>query len=243
MNITLRSLHIFNHAALIYFLASIDNYWLLGISFLVFQIILVAGVSAGLHRFLSHKSFSTYPIVEKIMILLSVPATLGTPVAWVGTHRLHHAYSDSIKDPHSPKFLGFLKSYFHIWKHFSIPSNIVKDVVRNKTAAFVHKHYLKILLTFIVLLYIIDPLVGIIVYSIPAVFLFHSTAITNAVNHSVGYRNYQTDDASTNILLAGWLIGGEGFHNNHHNNPSLPYFSHKKIEFDLTWQFIKLIRT
>ena len=242
MNYVLKGIHFLNHVALVVFLLYYQQYWLLCVSFIVYQFLLVVGVSGGLHRYFTHKSFQTSQSWEKIMLFASVPATVGTPIGWIGTHRLHHAYSDTEKDPHSPASIGFLQSYFHIWKPFVIPSNLVKDLMQNKTAVFIHKRYMELLLGFIILLYIINPMIGILVYSIPAVIMFHSTAITNAVNHRVGYRNFATDDSSTNMLLPGWLIGGEGFHNNHHKNPSSPSFSTKPLEFDLTWQFIKLIR-
>ena len=242
MNYVLRGLHIFNHIAFVYFLIYIQNFWLLLLSFLVFQFIIVVGISGGLHRYLTHKSFKTSKFWESVMLYTSIFATVGTPLGWVGTHRLHHAYSDTEKDPHSPFSIGFLKSYLHIWNKFTIPSNVVKDIISNKTAMTIHKRYLEILLVSVFLLYIVNPVLGMVIYSIPAMLMFHSTAITNSINHKFGYRNFNTNDSSTNLMLPGWLLAGEGWHNNHHKNPSSPTFSSKWSEFDLTWHFIKLIR-
>ena len=243
LSYTIRLLQFLNHCTLIYFLIWCQSlYSLLWISFLIFQIIIIVGVSSGLHRYFTHKSFKTSIFWEKVMLWVSVPSTLGTPISWIGTHRLHHAYSDKTKDPHSPSILGFFRSYFHIWNDLSIPSALVVDIIKNKTAKLIHQNYLKILFCYIALLYFIDPILGIVIYSIPAVLMFHSTSITNAIGHTFGYRNHNTNDTSTNSKTIALLTGGEGLHNNHHASPNSAKFSNLKYEFDTSWYFIKTIR-
>jgi stearoyl-CoA desaturase (delta-9 desaturase) len=199
-------------------------------------------VSAGLHRYFTHKAFTTSTFWEKVMLWISVPSTLGTPITWIGTHRLHHAHSDTNKDPHSPIFLGMFKTYFHMWNKITIPSAVVSDIIKNKTAKFIHNNYLKILFAYIFLLYIIDPVIGILVYSIPSVLMFHATGITNSLGHQLGYKNTDTRDNSTNSKFIALITGGEGLHNNHHAHPACPSFSTSKYEFDISWYFIKVIR-
>ena len=241
LNYTLKILQLLNHIALIYFLSEYELYYML-ISLLIFQTILIIGVSTGLHRYFTHKAFNTSTFWESIMLWISVPSTLGTPITWIGTHRLHHAHSDTNKDPHSPRFLGLFKTYFHIWNKITIPSAVVSDIIKNKTAKFIHNNYLKILFAYIFLLYIIDPMIGILVYSIPAVLMFHATGITNALGHQFGYKNVDTRDNSVNSKFIALITGGEGLHNNHHAQPNHPSFSTSKYEFDISWHFIKMIR-
>lgn len=242
LNQQLKIIHLLNHCVLVYFLY-FGNLWLSSISFLIFQILIIIGVSSGLHRYYTHKSFDTNKFWQRVMLFVSIPATLGTPISWISTHRLHHAYSEKEKDPHSPLTLGFLRSYFHIWNHINIPSRLVSDIVKNDTIKFIHTHYIKILVFYILMLYFINPTVGIIVYSIPAVLMFHATSLINALGHKWGYRNFDTDDNSRNSKITGILLGGEGLHNNHHKNPQSPNFSYTPNEFDISWHFIKLIRT
>lgn len=243
LNYLIKIIQILNHIILIYCLSNFyfygNYFW---ISFLIFQFILIVGISSGLHRYFTHRSYETTKFWENLMLITSLPATIGTPISWIGTHRVHHAYSDQDKDPHSPKQMGFFHSYFHIWNKTKIPSSIVSDIIKNKTARFIHNYYIKILLLYIIILYLIDPIVGIIVYSIPAVFMFHATALTNAFGHTVGYRNFNTDDNSSNSKIIALFTGGEGLHNNHHANSKSPNFSTNKYEVDISWYFIKLIR-
>ena len=49
-------------------------------------------------------------------------------------------------------------------------------------------------------------------------FVFHSTWLVNSATHRWGYRNYETDDHSTNSLWVALLTFGEGWHNNHHQD-------------------------
>ena len=70
--------------------------------------------------------------------------------------------------------------------------------------------------------------------------LFRS-GIINGVGHFWGYRNFQAEDASRNILPWGILIGGEELHNNHHAYPSSARLSNKWWEFDIGWLYIRLL--
>lgn len=56
-----------------------------------------------------------------------------------------------------------------------------------------------------------------------------------------GYRNYQINDDSTNILRKELALGGEGFQNNHHHDPKNPNFAHKAGEIDPTFFIIKIL--
>lgn len=237
----LNIVHGLNHCAFLYFLYSTNNYWLLLISIAIYNLIIMVGVSGGLHRYFTHKSFNTSIFWEKVMLIVSVPATLGTPLTWVAGHRLHHAYSDTDKDPHSPYSVGFINSYVHNWKDLKVSSSIIVDIMRNKTAKFIHDHYIKLLALYALVLYLIDPTVGMICYSIPAVFIFHVTGLVDSICHTYGYRNFDTKDHSKNNILVNMLSVGEGLHNNHHGTPSSPKFSTTKNEVDLTWYFIKII--
>jgi stearoyl-CoA desaturase (delta-9 desaturase) len=68
-----------------------------------------------------------------------------------------------------------------------------------------------------------------------------AAGVINGVGHFSGYRNFQTDDASTNIVPWGILIGGEELHNNHHAYASSARLSNKWFEFDIGWLYIRLM--
>ncbi len=68
---------------------------------------LAAGLAINVtyHRCLSHRSFRLWKPLERLLVLLGLPA--GTPVQWAGNHRFHHAHADQTEDPHSPVQDGF----------------------------------------------------------------------------------------------------------------------------------------
>ena len=69
------------------------------LSYLIFVLMCPIGISAGLHRYFTHKSFKTSKAWERIMLFASVYASVGSSIAWVGMHRAHHRYSDKKYDP------------------------------------------------------------------------------------------------------------------------------------------------
>jgi stearoyl-CoA desaturase (delta-9 desaturase) len=66
-------------------------------------------------------------------------------------------------------------------------------------------------------------------------------AIVNWGGHSYGYRNFETDDASTNLWPLGVLVAGEELHNNHHAFPTSARFSMRRHEVDLGWLHLKVL--
>jgi stearoyl-CoA desaturase (delta-9 desaturase) len=66
-----------------------------------------------------------------------------------------------------------------------------------------------------------------------------AAGIINGLGHHTGYRSFQPDDASTNIVPWGILIGGEELHNNHHAYASSARLSSKWFEFDIGWMYIR----
>ena len=74
----------------------------------------------------------------------------GSSIQWVGTHRLHHQYSDEQLDPHSP-----VKSFFWshigwmIYKNRIIDTSLLipyaSDLVEQRFHKYLHKTYLWLL--------------------------------------------------------------------------------------------------
>ncbi|MDP3785652.1 MAG: transposase, partial [Undibacterium sp.] len=68
-----------------------------------------------------------------------------------------------------------------------------------------------------------------------------AAGIINGIGHYWGYRNYECNDAATNILPFGILIGGEELHNNHHTFATSAKLSSKWYEFDIGWAYIRIL--
>lgn len=69
-----------------------------------------------------------------------------------------------------------------------------------------------------------------------------AAGIINGVGHYWGYRNFQAEDASRNIVPWGILIGGEELHNNHHAYATSARLSNKWYEFDIGWLYICILQ-
>lgn len=252
-NQKIRSIQVLNAVlsliAIIY-AVSTQQLWLLGISYLIFIILCPIGVSAGLHRLLSHRSYQTHNWIEKLLSLISVYATVGPPIAWVAMHRSHHGFSDSNNDPHSPyrdNKLTFA-SVLSAWTGYGsqpikIPISYVKDLSRNKFQRVLYDNYFTILLIPVIILFLIDPIMGLFLYSLPATLTLNTTSVVNVLGHSHGYRNHDTKDFSTNSWIANLISLGEGWHNNHHRFAGRHTTKENTNEWDLIGWFIDRIKT
>ena len=139
-------------AGLFYFDFTLSNIILLLVSFYVYSVI---GVGLTLHRYYSHKSFEfRFEFIKWICTLIAILSGRASILGWVYVHRLHHAYSDTEKDPHGPGNIGFKLFNF---KHIESTAGkmnvfLVKDLM-NKQHIFIHDYYLAIILAFVFVQY------------------------------------------------------------------------------------------
>jgi len=85
---------------------------------------------------------------------------------------------------------------------------------------------------------------GLVVWAVQMAWIpFFAAGVINGVGHHTGYRNFQTEDTSTNIVPWGILIGGEELHNNHHAYGSSARLSNKWYELDIGWLYIRVLET
>ena len=181
------------------------------LGFVWYQFIAMFGLSIGLHRHFSHNQFKTSKLYEVFSLFLAMLAFSRSPLSWIGAHRIHHRYSDTEKDPHSPTYKGFWNVLFNNWNVKKIDRPYVRDLYKNPRIMFFHKHWLKLhIATAVITLLISVPIFIIFVLS-PLVLGFISYGIFNALGH-------KDNEAVTNKFI-NFLSAGEGHHNVHHNNP------------------------
>ena len=77
------------------------------IMLLSFYVLNILGVWMTLHRYYSHKSFELNTAFKWLFSTIAFLTGRGSILGWVYLHRLHHAYTDQEKDPHSPHNLGY----------------------------------------------------------------------------------------------------------------------------------------
>jgi len=238
-NQTVRGLQIINHLLLLVGLAFGDLSYL-WLSLIFYWITGVFGINIGLHRLLSHRSFKTAKWKERVVSVIGVLTTVGSPLAWVAIHRQHHRSAETANDPHSPYQLGNFRAWFGIWNYIRLDLKLVRDLRSDSFQKLLHKHYLKIILFYCAVLFLINPWLVIFVYAIPACLCLHSTSAIIVIAHRHGYRPYpNVKDQSRNSWIANLITLGEGWHNTHHAKPWEWNNREKWWEFDVPAFFIK----
>ena len=162
--------------------------------YIFYWILATIGATYGLHRYWAHRKSSRNIWFEWISLICALMIGVYKPISWIGIHRLHHKYSDTAKDPHSPKYQGFWKVFLSRWEGH-IPYHLVKDCVRNPRMRFFQR-YGK---------YLIWPVIIFSPYTI--ILGYIGIGILNTAGHSNGPANHWW----INILAP-----FEGNHKDHH---------------------------
>lgn len=183
------------------------------IGFLWYQIISVFGISAGLHRYFSHKQFKAGPIYETIALFMAMLAGSRSPIGWIGAHRIHHVHADTDKDPHSPDYKGWVAVIFNLWTIKSIPRKFIKDCLKNPRLVWFHKHWKKLYVFMVIFSLLISLEFFVAFVFMPWILGYIGYGLFNYLGHK---NKKPTNNWFINILAA-----GEGFHEPHHKNINL----------------------
>lgn len=197
------------------------------------------------------------PFWEKFFYLstfLAQGASFLNPRAYAIMHRMHHAYSDTEKDPHSPHFfkdvIGMMiqtKNIYLNYVRFKVePEPAFRD--NYPTWPLIDKigDLWITRLSFAVLyiaFYVYFAEYWWMFLLLPVHFLMGPIhgAVVNWCGHKYGYSNYDNNDHSKNSLPFDFLMLGELFQNNHHKKPNNVNFALKWFEFDPSYPIIKLM--
>lgn len=206
------------------------SFWQWIVTAFVYLGIMTFGITMGYHRYLSHNHFSCNKCVEIIMLFFAHIMMVGSAILWVATHRAHHKYSDTEKDPHSPKHKGYL--YCYLLQVFTEPEiKYAGKVLKKPLYRFQHKYYWELIIVFAVILYLVDPFSLVYAWLAPAGF----AKIIGSLIFSYSHRGGEPHSD----LLVGLLTSGEGFHKQHHDDPRAIIWH----PADLGGQMIKLVET
>ena len=211
-----------------------------------------------LHRYASHNLYQMSSIWEKTFFLLTFifqGSSFLHPGAYAVMHRKHHAFADTIKDPHSPKSVqGIFEfnrktfiEYRKIVNQFHHDQIAVADIPRwpflEKIGDFYSTRILFILLYFMIYR-IFSP--SILYFSLIPLHVFMGPIhgfIVNWFGHLTGYRNFnELKDDSKNTLPIDLLMMGELYQNNHHKTPTKRNFAYKWFEIDLGYLIALLLQ-
>lgn len=177
-------------------------------------------ITAVYHRYFSHRSYKTSRPFQFFLALLGTTATQKGPLWWASTHRVHHKYSDTELDVHSPMRRGLWYSHIGWWagpEHESTDLARIQDFARYPELRWVDKwHWVGVFALMGGLgLFGLDAFLW--GYALSTCVLLHATFTINSLAHLFGSRRYATTDTSRNNVFLALITLGEGWHNNHHH--------------------------
>ncbi|MCE7060155.1 MULTISPECIES: acyl-CoA desaturase [Dyadobacter] len=214
-----------------------------------------------LHRYSAHKMFIMSKPWERFFYLLtylSQGSSYLSPRAYAILHRMHHAFSDTEKDPHSPHHTKNVFTMMWETKHIYNAVLHRKRAIENRfernypewriveklgDSWFSRIGWVLIYVAFYVLAYLYLDMHWAFFFLLPIHFLMGPIhgAIVNWSGHKYGYQNFDNEDKSKNSLVFDFLMMGELFQNNHHKRPNSINFGSKWFEVDPTYPVIKLL--
>lgn len=230
--------------------------------FVVMFVITALGVEAGLHRYFTHRSFEASEPVKVFLGVAGSMAAQGPIIFWVANHRVHHAFADTDRDPHSPKprgpgLWGRLKGLWHghVGWLFTVQktnwSKHTRDWLADHRVMRINSAYFWLVLIGILAPGVIGFAVtqsahgfvgGVLWGGFARIFAVdHSVWAVNSLGHTIGHRPFDVRDASGNIgVLAPPTMGGS-WHNNHHARPGLAQTRQRWWQLDPAGEFIRLL--
>lgn len=220
------------------------------IALLIMTQVTIAGVTIYLHRYQTHRALTLHPVISHIFRLWLWLTTGMVTKEWVSIHRKHHAFSDSVGDPHSPVVYGLKKVFFQgaeLYREARKDQAMIDKYGHGTPDDWIERNvYSKYSAKGVVLMLLIDVLLfgipGVSMWAIQMMWIpLWAAGVINGIGHAWGYRNFECLDSARNVFPWGFWIGGEELHNNHHTFASSAKFSLRWWEFDLGWMYIKLM--
>ena len=223
------------------------SWWQIVLYTLVVTHITILSTTIYLHRCQAHRALDLHPAVSHFFRLWLWATTGMVTKEWAAIHRKHHAKCETAEDPHSPQTRGLKKVLFQgaeLYREEARNEETMKKFGHGTPDDWLEKNiYARYNIMGVSLLMVANVaafgLVGLSVWAIQMVWIpFWAAGVVNGVGHFFGYRNFNCEDASTNLIPFGLLIGGEELHNNHHTYATSAKFSNKWYEFDAGWMWI-----
>ena len=212
--------------------------------------ITIASVTIFLHRHQAHRALSLHPAVSHFFRFWLWLTTGMVTQEWAAIHRKHHAKCETDADPHSPQISGIATVLFAgawLYRNEALNKETLETYGHGTPDDWLeHNVYSRHRFVGIGSMLLLDLLlfgaVGAVIWLVQMAWIpFWAAGVINGVGHYWGYRNFDTADASRNIVPWGILIGGEELHNNHHAYGTSARLSNKWWEFDIGWMYIRIL--
>lgn len=186
-----------------------------------------------LHRYSAHGICTMSPFWEKFFFVacfITQGSSYISAYAYGIMHRMHHVYTDTVKDPHSPTtssnpFLLMWNTKIN-YNHVFFEEIEIEDKYRQNLPRwqafdkFAHNWITRFAwIAFYVVFWIIFAETWWQWILLPLTVIIGSLqgAMVNYFAHVIGYRNYDLKNTSRNLYpMFDIFLWGEAYHNNHH---------------------------
>ena len=201
-------------------------------------------ITAGYHRYFSHRSFRASRPVQFVLAAGALTAAQKGPLWWAGHHRMHHRYTDTERDLHSP-LKGFWWSHIG-WilsdKYSATDLEAIADFAKYPELRFLNDHDWIGPWALGTIAFLVAGWSGLVIgFFLSTVILWHATFTVNSLAHVMGRRRYATADTSRNSLMIAVITAGEGWHNNHHHYQASARQGFFWWEWDPTWYVLRAL--
>ncbi|XP_010866808.2 acyl-CoA desaturase [Esox lucius] len=214
------------------------------------------GVTAGVHRLWSHKSYKASLPLRIFLAFANSMAFENDIFEWSRDHRVHHKFSETDADPHNA-VRGFFFSHIGwllVRKHPDVIEKGKKidlsDLKADKVVMFQRKYYK---ISVVLMCFTVPTLVPWylwgenfwVSYFVPGLLRYavvlNSTWLVNSAAHMWGNRPYDVNIYPRENKLVILTTIGEGFHNYHHTFPYDYATSEFGCKMNLTTCFINFM--
>ncbi len=212
---------------------------------LALYVLRMFGITAGYHRYFSHRSYRTSRSLQFVLALVGCCALQKGPLWWAAHHRHHHQHSDQPDDVHSPKqrglwwaHLGWILSSRYNATNFEV----MRDFRKYPELIWLNRHYTLpgVALAFLCLCGM--GWQGLVWgFFVSTVLVYHGTFAINSLCHVFGRVRYRTEDTSRNSLALALITLGEGWHNNHHHYCTSANMGFYWWEIDISYYCLLLL--
>ncbi|HVR43405.1 MAG TPA: fatty acid desaturase [Thermoanaerobaculia bacterium] len=203
--------------------------WWMPVLLVVMYLLVGVSVTAGYHRFFSHKSYDAHPAVQAFFAFFGAMAAQNSILWWSASHRVHHKYVDQDWDPYNIR-RGFWWAHI-FWIFYRNPASgdfsNARDLERNPIVMWQHKWHKVIM---VVGGFGIPALIGALMGDAVAGLLWggfarialihHTTFFVNSLAHSWGRKIYSFELSARDNWAVALLTLGEGYHSFHHRFPA-----------------------
>ena len=202
-------------------------------------------ITAGYHRYFSHRSFRTGRVFQFVLAVLGASSLQKGPLWWAAHHRHHHLHSDDEHDLHSPEQDGFWWSHIG-WilsdAHNDTDFEGIPDFARFPELRWLNRYHAVPGILLAVVLFVAGGWPAVVWgFFVSTVLLWHATFSVNSLCHLFGRKRFATSDDSRNNWWMAIFTLGEGWHNNHHHYMASARQGFFWWEIDVSYYTLRLL--